>query len=62
MKRLRAPHLTVLALVPRTKLEPGGFFRYAENMSEAVAGNANPIVHTVRAFDPTARQAAQETA
>src|SRR5664279_1147172 len=39
--------------------EPGCFFRCAENSSEAIAGNLTPIVHTARAFDPTARQAAQ---
>jgi hypothetical protein len=39
------------------------FFRSAENSSQAVAGNLNPIVHTEPAFNPTAHQAArQETA
>src|ERR1700736_2875054 len=32
-------------------------FRIAENSSKALAGNAVPIVHTERAFGPTARQA-----
>jgi hypothetical protein len=38
--------------------EPAGLFRSAENSSEAVAGNITPIVHTERAFGPTAQQAA----
>jgi hypothetical protein len=39
------------------------FFRGAENNSEGIAGNVTPIVHTARAFNPTAHQAApQKTA
>jgi hypothetical protein len=34
------------------------FFRLAENNSEGIAGNVNPIVHTADAFNPTAHQAA----
>jgi hypothetical protein len=54
-----ALHLTVLAqahVLPDR--EPLGLFRSAEISSEAVAGNITPIVHTERAFDPTAQQAA----
>jgi hypothetical protein len=31
----------------------------AENICQGLAGNDFPIVHTGRAFDPTAQQAAQ---
>jgi hypothetical protein len=43
------------------KLEPDAddFCRCAENTSEGVAGNVNPIVHTTPAFNPTAHQAAR---
>jgi hypothetical protein len=30
-----------------------------ENIGNVLAGNDSPIVHTARAFDPTAQQAAQ---
>jgi hypothetical protein len=59
----RALHLTVLALISSfPKLEPAAvaFFRSAENSSEAIAGNVTPIVHTERAFNPTAHQAAPQ--
>jgi hypothetical protein len=32
----------------------------AKNIDIVLAGNDFPIVHTARAFDPTARQAAQQ--
>jgi hypothetical protein len=35
------------------------FFRSAENSSEGIAGNVTPIVHTARAFNPTAHQGDQ---
>jgi hypothetical protein len=41
-------HLTVLALIRRLEAGTGrdDFCRSAENTSEGVAGNVNPIVHT----------------
>jgi len=39
----------------QTETDSGCFFRLAENTSQAIAGNLNPIVHTDRAFNPTAR-------
>jgi len=44
------------------KLEPERdvILRYAENSSAAVAGNAGSIVHTARAFNPPAHQAARK--
>jgi hypothetical protein len=53
---LRALHLTVLALIRRLEAGTGrdDFCRSAENTSEGVAGNVNPIVHTAPAFNPMA--------
>jgi hypothetical protein len=62
---LRAPDLTVLALIHRLKTGTGrnGFCRFAENNGKGVAGNVSPIMHTAGAFNPTAHQAApQKTA
>jgi hypothetical protein len=51
MRLFRSPRLTVLALARETigtrKLAS---FRAAENSSNAVAGQQEPIVHTDRAF------------
>jgi hypothetical protein len=38
--------------------KPASLFRSAEIRRKAIAGNIAPKVHTARAFDPTARQAA----
>jgi hypothetical protein len=53
MRASRRARLTVLAQEPQN-------FRRAENSSKALAGKGFPIVHTGRAFDPTAQQAAQQ--
>jgi hypothetical protein len=35
-------------------------FRFTENSSEGIAGNASPTVHTALAFNPTAQEAARQ--
>jgi hypothetical protein len=57
MAARRASRLTVLAPAPVFK-DWAGLFRSAEISSQATAGNIGPIVHTARAFGPTAQQAA----
>jgi hypothetical protein len=56
LRVLRCLRLTVIAL--RSLAQNGNMaltFRITENNSEAVSGNMVPIVHTERAFGPTAR-------
>ena len=54
MMRVFGPlHLTVLALLRGRNRDNRASFRVAENSSKAIAGQAIPIVHTGRAFDPT---------
>jgi hypothetical protein len=59
-----ALHLTVVALIRSggTGTSAAIFFRSAENSSQCVAGNIISIVHTARAFNPTAQQAAPQRA
>jgi len=58
---LSAFHLIVLAAIRGfPKQQPTRIiFRSTENDRPAVAGNVTSIVHTARAFDPTAQEAAR---
>jgi len=58
---LSALHLIVLAAIRSfPKQQPTRIiFRSTENDRPAVAGKVTSIVHTARAFDPTAQEAAR---
>jgi hypothetical protein len=58
---LSALHLIVLAAIRGfSKIGTDRIiFRSTENDRPAIAGNVTSIVHTARAFDPTAQEAAR---